>query len=60
MVDSPWECQWPDEEQPTRVGRVPLQRKGLPVDYAEGILFLAAAGAYITGHTLVIDGGLTA
>lgn len=60
VVDSPWECQWPDEEQPTRVGRVPLQRKGLPVDYAEGILFLAGAGAYITGHTLVIDGGLTA
>jgi len=60
VVDSPWECQWPEDQQPARVGRVPLQRKGVPEDYAEGILFLAGAGAYITGHTLVIDGGLTA
>ena len=60
LVDSPWECRWPDDEEDARIGRVPLGRKGLPEDYAEGVLFLAGAGAYITGQTLVIDGGLTA
>jgi len=60
VVDSPWECQWSDEEQPARIVRVPLKRAGVPVDYAESILFLAAGGAYITGHTLVVDGGVTA
>tara|TARA_B100000676_G_scaffold313409_1_gene394365 strand:- start:7131 stop:7892 length:762 start_codon:yes stop_codon:yes gene_type:complete len=60
VVDSPWECQWPADQMPDRIGRIPLKRAGVPQDYAEGILFLAGAGAYITGHTLVIDGGLTA
>ncbi len=60
VVDSPWECQWSDEEQPARIARVPLKRAGVPIDYAESILFLAAGGAYITGHTLVVDGGVTA
>ncbi len=60
VVDSPWECRWPEDEQPARIGRVPLKRAGLPVDYAEAILFLGTGGAYITGHTLVVDGGMTA
>lgn len=59
MVDSPWECRWPEEERPMREGRIPLRRAGVPADFAEAILFLAAGGAYVTGHTLVVDGGLT-
>ncbi len=39
-------------------GRLPLRRLGIPEDIAHGALFLASDDAsWITGHTLVIDGG---
>jgi 3-oxoacyl-[acyl-carrier protein] reductase len=39
--------------------RVPLGVVGQPEDVANGVLFLASdAARYITGHVLVIDGGL--
>lgn len=39
---------------------VPLGRLGYPDDIAKGMLFLASDdGAYITGHSLTIDGGGT-
>jgi NAD(P)-dependent dehydrogenase (short-subunit alcohol dehydrogenase family) len=38
--------------------RIPLQRYGEPGDIANVALFLASeAAAYITGHTIVVDGG---
>jgi NAD(P)-dependent dehydrogenase (short-subunit alcohol dehydrogenase family) len=41
--------------------RVLLKRVGMPEDVARGALFLASDdSSYITGHALVIDGGLTA
>jgi enoyl-[acyl-carrier protein] reductase III len=40
--------------------RIPAGRLGTPDDIAEAVRFLASPGAgYITGHTLVVDGGLT-
>ncbi|MCK0099913.1 SDR family oxidoreductase [Qipengyuania sp. S6317L1] len=40
--------------------RIPLRRLGTPEDMAGAALFLASPlSAYITGHTLVVDGGLT-
>ena len=37
---------------------IPLGRLGRPEDVAKGMLFLASDdGSYVTGHTLVIDGG---
>jgi 3-oxoacyl-[acyl-carrier protein] reductase len=40
---------------------IPLGRTGTPEDVAAAFLFLAGDGAsWITGHTLVIDGGQTA
>jgi NAD(P)-dependent dehydrogenase (short-subunit alcohol dehydrogenase family) len=39
-------------------GRLPLHRLGEPEDIANAALFLASdAASWITGHTLVIDGG---
>jgi 3-oxoacyl-[acyl-carrier protein] reductase len=41
--------------------RTPLGRLGEPADIAAAVRFLAGPGAgFITGHVLVIDGGLTA
>lgn len=36
---------------------IPLQRVGTTREIAEGILYLVAA-QYVTGHTLVVDGGM--
>ncbi len=42
------------------LGAVPLVRPGTPDDVASAVLFLASdAAAYITGHVLHVDGGLT-
>jgi NAD(P)-dependent dehydrogenase (short-subunit alcohol dehydrogenase family) len=42
----------------TSEGRVPLNRAGEPSEVASAVLFLASdAASYITGHTLVVDGG---
>ena len=49
-----WE---PDEAGTAR--RVPLKRIGLPDDISGAAVFLASnAASWVTGHTLVVDGGL--
>jgi NAD(P)-dependent dehydrogenase (short-subunit alcohol dehydrogenase family) len=41
--------------------RVPMARVSEPCEIAEAILWLASdAASYVTGHTLIVDGGLTA
>jgi 3-oxoacyl-[acyl-carrier protein] reductase len=59
VEDSNWQCQWTPEERAADIARIPLRRAGRIADYAEAILFLCAGGGYITGVTLVVDGGLT-
>jgi NAD(P)-dependent dehydrogenase (short-subunit alcohol dehydrogenase family) len=40
--------------------RIPLARPAQPEEIAEGVVFLASkCCTYITGHTIVVDGGLT-
>jgi len=40
--------------------KVPAQRLGTPADVSACVLFLASgAASYITGQTLVVDGGMT-
>jgi 3-oxoacyl-[acyl-carrier protein] reductase len=43
------------------VRRTPLQRLGEPEDVAAAVAYLASpAAAFVSGHVLVVDGGLTA
>ena len=43
-----------------RMQNTPLRRPGEPAEVAGAALFLASpAGAFVTGHTLVVDGGTT-
>jgi 3-oxoacyl-[acyl-carrier protein] reductase len=50
-------------DEPTRnklLQSIPLGRLGSPDDIAAAVEFLAGpGGAYITGHTLVVDGGMS-
>jgi len=41
-------------------GEIPLARAGMPDEYAECILFLALSASYMTGQTMIVDGGLVA
>ena len=58
LVDSPWTKSWPAERKQKIIDQTLLGRMATPHDIAEAMLFLAAGGAYITGETLVVAGGL--
>jgi NAD(P)-dependent dehydrogenase (short-subunit alcohol dehydrogenase family) len=52
--------QFPDGYVDSQLPRVPAGRPGDPDELATAVVFLASpAAAYITGTTLVVDGGLT-
>ena len=58
LVDSDWMCRFEDTEFDSATA-IPLQRSGQPAEYAETIVYLAAGASYMTGQTVIIDGGLT-
>lgn len=47
-----------EEEKNKLVTRIPLQRFASPEEVANLAVFLATDGKYITGQTIIIDGGL--
>ena len=49
-----------EEQKQTDMQKYPLKRYGEPVDIAYGIIYLLSnASSWVTGHSLVIDGGVT-
>ncbi|MFE1601375.1 SDR family NAD(P)-dependent oxidoreductase [Methylobacterium sp. ID0610] len=57
LVETPWTEAWPPERKQATLARTLLARLAKPEDIAEAMLFLAAGAAYMTGETLVVDGG---
>jgi NAD(P)-dependent dehydrogenase (short-subunit alcohol dehydrogenase family) len=52
--------QYPDGYLESQEGRIPVGRKGDPVELAAAVVFLASdAAGYVTGQTLPVDGGMT-
>ena len=52
--------QYPDGYLDSQMPRIPAGRKGDPAELAATVVFLAsAAGGYVTGQTLAVDGGMT-
>ena len=59
-IDTPGERAFlPDEEIQRQAKHLPWGRLGTPADIGRAVVFLASDDAeYITGHTLLVDGGL--
>jgi NAD(P)-dependent dehydrogenase (short-subunit alcohol dehydrogenase family) len=60
-IDTPLnQSAWSDEVRRTYEQRIGLHRIGTPEEVADAALFLCSdASRYVTGHELVVDGGLT-
>jgi 3-oxoacyl-[acyl-carrier protein] reductase len=54
---SDWECRFDPAELAAMIAKLPLRRAGRPEDYAEAVFYLLAGAGYITGQTIVVDGG---
>lgn len=51
----------PEAAKAAFAGLVPLGRIGRPEEAAEAVVWLCSdAASYVTGHTMIVDGGLTA
>lgn len=60
FVETPMTAAIPDALREQMVARIPLKRTATPEDVARVHLFLVSDdAAYVTGQTVVVDGGLT-
>jgi 3-oxoacyl-[acyl-carrier protein] reductase len=59
FVETEMTADVPDASRERMVGRTALRRPGQPEEIARAVAFLAAGGSYVTGHTLVVDGGMS-
>lgn len=57
LIETPWTAPWPEERKAATVERTLLRRLGRTEEIAQGILFLAVGATYMTGETIVLDGG---
>lgn len=57
-IRTPWTARFGAEWEALSVSMTCLRRSGVPEDVAEAMLFLCAGAGFITGQTLVVDGGM--
>ncbi len=59
FIESPMTEGLSDDQKTRLLAQIPLGRMGTPADIAAGVLYLASdEGAYVTGQTLHINGGM--
>jgi 3-oxoacyl-[acyl-carrier protein] reductase len=59
FIDTDMTRELTEEQRKGLIENIPLQRLGQPEDIANAVVFLASeAGAYITGETLHVNGGM--
>jgi len=49
---------WPKEHFDKVIPRIPMRRLAEPHEVAEVVSFLIGSGTYITGQTIIVDGGI--
>ncbi|MCL4127812.1 UNVERIFIED_CONTAM: hypothetical protein GTU68_056627 [Idotea baltica] len=59
QTKTPWTESWPEERKQWARDQSVLKRRSSPEDIAEAVLFLCAGASMVTGHVLVVDGGMT-
>ena len=59
QTKTPWTENWPEERKQWARDQSVLKRRSSPEDIAEAVLFLCAGASMVTGHVLVVDGGMT-
>lgn len=57
LVDTPWTSPWADTRKQASVANTALKRMATPQDIADVILFFCAGADFVTGQTLICDGG---
>ena len=59
-IETPGASMGSDEQKQQTIKAIPLNRMGQPQDIANAVVFLASNNAdYITGQTIIVDGGWT-
>lgn len=59
QTKTPWTEDWPEERKQWARDMAVLKRRSDPEDIAEAVLYLCAGAGMVTGHVLVVDGGMT-
>jgi len=57
-IRTPWTARFGKGWERLSVERTALRRAGEPEDIAETMLFLCAGAGYVTGQTILVDGGM--
>jgi 3-oxoacyl-[acyl-carrier protein] reductase len=57
LVETPLTAMWSASRKQGNIERTLLARTAQPDDIAEAMLYLAAGAAFMTGQTIVLDGG---
>jgi 3-oxoacyl-[acyl-carrier protein] reductase len=59
FITTEMNLEWTDEYRARIIGRIPMRRFGEPEEIARAVTFLLEDATYMTGQTLVLDGGMT-